>query len=189
MESFHHLLMKTYAAMHRKVTSETAKLELTSGQPKILEYLLGNEGADQKTIAESCEVEPATAGSVLARMEKRGLIERRRNTDDRRAFSIYLSRHGKAARQFTVLRHRKTTRRELIRAHIRSRKNIMLYIFAFAETIKRRTRPAFLHTFIILRPGSLSCRKKLRHARRISWSDKPYATLLLSVRGCRYPHN
>ena len=114
--------MKTYAAMHRKVTSETAKLELTSGQPKILEYLLGNEGSDQKTIAESCEIEPATAGSVLARMEKRGLIERRRNTDDRRAFSIYLSRHGKAARQFTVLRHRKTARRELIRAHIRSRK-------------------------------------------------------------------
>ena len=74
MESFHHLLMKTYAAMHRKVTSETAKLELTSGQPKILEYLLGNEGADQKTIAESCEIEPATAGSVLARMEKCGLI-------------------------------------------------------------------------------------------------------------------
>lgn len=95
--SFHHKLMKTYFAMHRRVMSAAKELGLTSGQPKILEYLSELEGVEQKTIARSCEIESATVGSILDRMEKSGLIERRRREGNRRSLYVYLTPAGRDA--------------------------------------------------------------------------------------------
>lgn len=68
MESLHYLLMKTHSMLSRGILSEAAKIGLTPGQPKILEFLLAKTEADQKTIAAYCEIEPATVGSILLRM-------------------------------------------------------------------------------------------------------------------------
>lgn len=78
MESLHYLLMKTHSMLSRGILSEAAKIGLTPGQPKILEFLLAKTEADQKTIAAYCEIEPATVGSILLRMEDAGLVVRRR---------------------------------------------------------------------------------------------------------------
>ena len=82
--SFHHVLMMTHLSFHKRIMAEAKKLGLTSGQPKILEFLSENEGVEQKTIAEHCEIERASAGSILGRMESAGLIERRREGGNRR---------------------------------------------------------------------------------------------------------
>lgn len=98
--SFHHRLMQTYFALHRKIMNGARATGLTSGQPKILEFLSGREGVEQKTIASSCEIERATAGSLLLRMEQAGLIERRRQNGNRRSLFVYLTEAGRlAARQ------------------------------------------------------------------------------------------
>ena len=39
MESLHYLLMKTHSMLSRGILSEAAKIGLTPGQPKILEFL------------------------------------------------------------------------------------------------------------------------------------------------------
>lgn len=95
MESLHYLLMKSHSVMQRKICSEAQKIGLTSGQPKILDYLHEHEGSDQKTIALYCEIEPATLGSILLRMEQRGLIERRQENGNRRSLFVYLTENGK----------------------------------------------------------------------------------------------
>ena len=95
MESLHHLLMKSHSVMQRKIYSEAQKIGLTSGQPKILDYLYEHEGSDQKTIAGYCEIEPATLGSILLRMEQKGLIERRQENGNRRSLFVYLTENGK----------------------------------------------------------------------------------------------
>lgn len=77
MESLHYLLMKTHAMFYRQIQAEIGKIGLTSGQPKILEFLQKYKEADQKTIASYCEIEQATVGSILLRMEKAGLVVRR----------------------------------------------------------------------------------------------------------------
>ena len=73
MESLHYLLMKSHALFSRKVLSEVSKIGLTAGQPKVLDFLQDRGEADQKTIAAHCEIEPATVGSILLRMERAGL--------------------------------------------------------------------------------------------------------------------
>ena len=87
-KSFHHTLMKAYFSFHRMVMEQAKRAGLTSGQPKILEYLYQSEGVEQKDIAVHCEIESATAGSILSRMESAGLIERRRQDGNRRSLYV-----------------------------------------------------------------------------------------------------
>lgn len=95
--SFHHALMKTYFAFHRLVMEQVKKEGLTTGQPKILEYLSEHQGVDQKTVADHCEIEAATVGNLLGRMESSGLIERRREEGNRRSIFVYLTPKGRKA--------------------------------------------------------------------------------------------
>ena len=75
MESLHYLLMKAHTTLNRKIVAGVGELGLTSGQPKVLDYLNRFGERDQKTIAAYCEIEPATVGSILTRMEAAGLLD------------------------------------------------------------------------------------------------------------------
>ncbi|HJA92052.1 MAG TPA: MarR family transcriptional regulator [Candidatus Eisenbergiella merdipullorum] len=95
MESLHYLLMKAHTRMNRSIMGGAAGLGLSSGQPKVLEYLLQYGESDQKTIASYCEIEPATVGSILTRMEAAGLIQRERHEGNRRSLYVTLTREGR----------------------------------------------------------------------------------------------
>lgn len=97
LEDLHYLLMKSNALFLREISSEARKIGLTSGQPKILDFLLKYEEADQKTIASYCEIEQATVGSILLRMENSGLIQRRQKDGNRRSLYVSLTNSGKDA--------------------------------------------------------------------------------------------
>lgn len=97
MESLHYLLMKAHTRMHRRIRGCAAELGLTSGQPKILEYLLEYGENNQKTIADYCEIEQATVGSILMRMETAGLIIRSQHQGNRRSLYVVLTPKGRAA--------------------------------------------------------------------------------------------
>lgn len=97
MESLHYLLMKAHTVLNKKVLSSASEIGLTAGQPKVLEFLVKHEGSDQKTIAAYCEIEPATVGSILMRMEKAGMIERKQHPGNRRSLFVYLTEKGRRA--------------------------------------------------------------------------------------------
>lgn len=97
MEPLHYLLMRAHGAVNRAVLDGAAKLGLTPGQPKILEFLTKRGECDQKTLAAECEIEQATAGGILLRMEQAGLIERRRKDGNRRSLYVSLTPKGEEA--------------------------------------------------------------------------------------------
>ena len=84
-------------AVFLHLVSEAGKLGLTSGQPKVLDFLLKYQEADQKTIAAYCEIEQATVGSILLRMEKAGLVLRRNREGNRRSLYVSLTDKGQKA--------------------------------------------------------------------------------------------
>ena len=92
--SLHHLLMTDHSAFYKRIFSALKKEGLTSGQPKVLEYLAEHDGAMQKDIAAACRIEPATMTSLLSGMEKNELITR--CAPDRRSLCVYLTDKGKA---------------------------------------------------------------------------------------------
>ncbi len=86
--------MTDHTAFHKRIFSALKKEGLTSGQPKVLEYLSEHDGAMQKDIAAACRIEPATMTSLLGGMEKKELITR--SAPDRRSLCVYLTDKGKA---------------------------------------------------------------------------------------------
>ena len=73
-KTIHYLLMSNHLLFQKALFSNIKDTELTLGQPKVLDFLLDNNGAFQKEIATACQIEPATITSVLLGMEKKQLI-------------------------------------------------------------------------------------------------------------------
>ena len=97
--TLHYLLMSDHLILQRLLTNSIKDTELTSGQPKVLDYLYSHDGAIQKDIAQSCCIEQATLTSVLAGMENKGLIKRRTMNDNRRNLYVFLTDKGKMLTQ------------------------------------------------------------------------------------------
>ncbi len=94
-ESLHHLLMTDHLLFQKALLAGIRETGLTLGQPKVLDYLLTHDGAIQREIAEACHIEPATITSLLAGMEKKGLIVRQNQPGNRRSLFVYLTENGK----------------------------------------------------------------------------------------------
>lgn len=94
MESLHYLLMKAHSNINRYILNEASALGLSPGQPKVLECLARLGESNQKAIALSCEIEPATVGSILLRMERDGLIRRSMRDGNRRSLYVSLTPRG-----------------------------------------------------------------------------------------------
>lgn len=95
MKNLHYLLMKTYSQFNRRVMADAAALGLSPGQPKVLECLMECGECNQKAIARYCEIEQATVGSILLRMERDGLVRRIQKDGNRRALYVSLTEKGR----------------------------------------------------------------------------------------------
>jgi MarR family transcriptional regulator, transcriptional regulator for hemolysin len=84
------LLIDTGRVMRKRFEQNVRGTGLTRAQWQVLKEIYVKEGINQGTLAELLEVEPITVGRLIDRLEKAGLIERRSNPTDRRAWSLYL---------------------------------------------------------------------------------------------------
>lgn len=94
-ESLHYLLMANHFMIQKALVTSVKDTGLTSGQPKVLDYLKDHNGAVQKDIAAGCHIEPASLTAILNGMETKGLIERRLCPDNHRFYNVYLTKTGR----------------------------------------------------------------------------------------------
>jgi len=82
---------------HKNVgESRLAPLGLHIGQEMILFNLWRQDGLSQSELVERAQVEPATISKALTRMERVGLVRRRRDAEDARVTRVYLTVRGRA---------------------------------------------------------------------------------------------
>ena len=94
--SFHYLVMAEHSIFQKRLLAKLKGTGLTSGQPKVLDYLKDHDGATQKDIAHGCHIEPGTLTTLLNRMEEIGLVERRMLGGNRRSFYVFMTDLGKS---------------------------------------------------------------------------------------------
>ena len=94
-DSFHYLSMANHMMVQKKLMEQLKDTGLTLGQPKVLDYLKDHDGASQKEIAAGCLIEAGSLTSILNRMEKQHMIERKNLNGNRRSFHIFLTESGK----------------------------------------------------------------------------------------------
>ena len=71
-------------------------LGFTRSQWLVLRRLGRKPGASQSELAEMMEVEKATAGKIIDKLEEYGWLERRADETDRRINRIYMTKRGQA---------------------------------------------------------------------------------------------
>lgn len=92
--TLHYLLMANHMTFQKQLFANVKSLGLTTGQPKVLDYLQDHDGSSQKEIAKGCHIEPATLTSLLAGMEKKELITRSMKEGDRRMLYVSMTKKG-----------------------------------------------------------------------------------------------
>lgn len=85
-------LLNDVARLIRRRFDERARgVGATRAQWKTLLVLSRNEGLNQGALADRLEVEPITLARMIDRLEEAGLVERRSDPADRRAWRIFLT--------------------------------------------------------------------------------------------------
>ena len=77
-------------------------LELTYPQYLVMLVLWDGDGARVSQIGDRLHLDSATLTPLLKRLEARGLIERRRSSDDERVVEVFLTTEGKRLRRRAV---------------------------------------------------------------------------------------
>lgn len=77
--------------MRRSFDARARMIGVTRPQWRALFVVSRNEGANQGVLADMLEVEPITLCRMIDRLEDSGLVERRRDPSDRRAWQIFLT--------------------------------------------------------------------------------------------------
>ena len=91
MLSLPYLLSDSARLLRRASDARVRTLGMTSRQARLLLILHVTEGENQGYYAELLEVEPISLTRMVDRMEEAGLIERRRDPADRRAWRLFLT--------------------------------------------------------------------------------------------------
>lgn len=98
-DTFGFLIHDVARLMRRNFNRRVQCIGLTQEQCRVVLHLSRNEGIQQVDLAELLEIKPITLARLLDKLQESGLIERRRNSDDRRAFRLHLTTSAHALLQ------------------------------------------------------------------------------------------
>lgn len=89
------ILADTSRLMRRTFDERARSIGATRPQWQVLTVLIKHEGSNQGRLAELLDVEPITLCRMIDRLQDAGLVERRRDPADRRAWLVYLTAKGR----------------------------------------------------------------------------------------------
>lgn len=91
METLPFEIGETAHALRRAFDRRAVSLGVTRAQWKVLFRLKREPGMKQVELADKLDVEPITLCRIIDRLEEAGLVERRRDPNDRRAWQLFLT--------------------------------------------------------------------------------------------------
>ena len=97
-ETAGYVLAQTCKLARARAHSLFEEIGFHRGQHFVLHALWEQQGISHSELAERLHVQPATITNMLKRMERSGLVERRRDTEDERISRVYLTTRGRDVR-------------------------------------------------------------------------------------------
>jgi DNA-binding MarR family transcriptional regulator len=94
-EDFAYLLVQLGLHLARQFGERLAPLGLEPRHAGMLTRLAAHEGLSQQALGELTGLNPTRMVFLVDELEQRGLVERRRNTADRRSYALYLTPQGR----------------------------------------------------------------------------------------------
>lgn len=91
------ILFKVYHAQRKHFRKDMERYNLAPGQPKVLRYIALHPDCKLKDIADACDLKSATVSKTLNNLEQKGLLLRRINPENKRAYRLIVTDSGKEA--------------------------------------------------------------------------------------------
>src|SRR4051794_39290463 len=88
------LLVQLGTNEHRRFAERLAPLDLHPRHFGMLSHLAAAEGQSQQALSEALGIHRSAVVALVDDLERRGLAERRRDPNDRRAYTLYLTPSG-----------------------------------------------------------------------------------------------
>ncbi len=82
-----------YSQMH--INKELSQYNIGSGQYLPLIVLINNEGINQEALAKMLHLDKATVARAISKLIEKGLVTRKVDPTDHRAYLLYITRKGK----------------------------------------------------------------------------------------------
>jgi len=92
------MLAQVSRLMRRSFDESARSIGVTRPQWQVLSVLGNTPGIHQGGLADILEVEPITAARMIDRLQEAGLVERRADPADRRAWRLFLTPRGEELR-------------------------------------------------------------------------------------------
>lgn len=93
-QSLGFIISTTHIKMKNNLTKALKPCHVTVEQWAVLNRLWEQDGISQKELSEKSLKDQPTTARILDKLEQRGLIRRALDSEDRRAFLIYLTSEG-----------------------------------------------------------------------------------------------
>jgi len=104
-ENLYELIMGFRRKIMENAKKNPLKDELTLSQLEVLWFIGPGGKRSMESIAEYLSITPPSATAMIAKMEKRGIVKRVRDMEDKRI--IFISLAGKIKKRFLALREQK----------------------------------------------------------------------------------
>ena len=88
------LVTDTARLLRRRFDARARRIGVSRAQWQVLIALARAQGINQAALAERLEVETITVGRMVDRLADAGLVERRADPADRRAWRLFLTAHA-----------------------------------------------------------------------------------------------
>ena len=89
------LLARTARSMKRALEARLSEFNVTASQYIVLAQLEDDDGISLSQLGERLYFDNPTMTGIIDRMERDGLVERRRVADDRRVINVFITEKGK----------------------------------------------------------------------------------------------
>ena len=89
------LLAQLGTHRHRRLAERLAPFDLHPRHFGMLKHLAANEGQSQQALSDALGIHRSAMVALVDDLESRGLAERRRDSADRRAYALHLTRAGR----------------------------------------------------------------------------------------------
>ena len=95
------LVYRTARGMKKMLDSELNKYSVSSSQYTVLNTLMEDDGLSLSEIGKRVSIDKPAVTGIADRMEKDGLVERRRTSQDRRVIQLFMTEKGRALAEKT----------------------------------------------------------------------------------------
>lgn len=141
-KSAYHLLRRAWQYAGDIYAEEVSSTELTHRQFTVLLAVAQNEGASQTELVSLTGIDRSTLADLVARLIKRGYLQRRRTKEDARANSIKLSARGKRVLKTAQPGALSADKKLLKAVPVDQRKQFLSALVSISEALERASQDA-----------------------------------------------